>query len=749
MNHNFNVIRRHRYPLLGLNLTLFVATLSAASLANIWSPPVWKAKAEFNLPNSGGNLNADLGTLGSLRDSTTGFSREVSPLQIQSTIMTSDSVMEKTWSIDPEKEAFPSFGSLKGLFTVQPLPQSSIISVEAQGSSPELALARVRNLTKAYQQRLDELRSSDADSRQEFAQEELKQAKDDLLAAQRELAQFRLITGIVDSEGQTQQLVSSINELRTRLTLLQSEAEASRTRAEVAASHFNTTPEKAIQSLNLAENQEYQEVRQKLAQTEIELSEARSQYTDASPQVQNLLFKREQLAQELAKRANTTIPDISRREMDLALGGNGSSERLNMISELIAAQTNSQGLQQQTIKIQNQIAKLTKELDAISINKSKLVELERKYDIAEGIYKGIIAQINQTKINNFNSYPNVQLIDGPTLNPKPETPSKKLILLGGVMASMFGSVSLLLFLESSSPLLSPKDLMLVQYPILYSLAYLKEPYLIWDSIVEQRSQQTLKGFGTEELFSESGDPLSSYLSLNRDDAVGYSRQYNNSAEREFERLAMIFRSLVLENRRVMITSATAGEGKTTITLGLAIALRKLGFRVLVVDGDLQRSTLSMHLGIVPEKREVEHIEIKPLLNLPYGLDLIPTPSVPKDQTAQFFAKGNFEQYLDRVQAEGNYDYVLVDSSPVHLTNESILMAPTIENVLFVVRPGKSDRHSVMNSLEQLELHKAQIQGLILNGVNSLGSSYRYSYKPQLSQATVGEQAVESYDPNFN
>ena len=462
------------------------------------------------------------------------------------------------------------------------------------------------------------------------------------------------------------------------------------------------------------------------------------------------MLKREQLAQELTKRARATIPDISRREMDLSLGGNGSSERLGMISELIAAQTNSQGLQQQTIKIQNQIAKLTKELDAISVNKSKLVELERKYDIAEGIYKGIIAQINQTKINNFNSYPNVQLIDGPTLNPKPETPSKKLILLGGMMASMFGSVSLLLFLESSSPLLSPKDLMLVEYPILYSLAYLKQPYLIWDSILEQQSQQTLKGLGSEETFSAPGDPLSSYLSLNRDDGVGYSGQYDNAAEREFERLAMIFRSLVLNNRRVMITSATAGEGKTTITLGLAIALRKLGFRVLVVDGDLQRSTLSMHLGIVPEKREVAHLEIKPILNLGYGLDLIPTPSVPKDQTAQFFAKGNFEQYLDRVQAEGNYDYVLVDSSPVHLTNESMLMAPTIENVLFVVRPGKSDRNSVMNSLEQLELHKAQIQGLILNGVDSsLSSRYRYSYKPQLSQATVGEQAVESYDPNFN
>ncbi|MDJ0691588.1 MAG: P-loop NTPase [Xenococcaceae cyanobacterium MO_188.B32] len=745
MNHHFNVIRRHRNPLLLLNLILLFGTLlSATVLANIWSPPVWKARAEFNLPNSGGNLNADLGTLGSLRDSTTGFSREVSPLQIQSTIITSDAVMEKTWSIDPEKEAFPSFGSLKGLFTVEPLPQSSIISVEAQGSSPELALGRVRNLTKAYQQRLDELRSSDADSRQEFAQKELKLAKDDLLEAQRELAQFRLITGIVDSGGQTQQLVSSINELRTRLTLVQSEAEASRTRAEVAASHLNTTPEKAIQSLNLAENQEYQEVRQKLAETEIELSEARSQYTDASPQVQNLLFEREQLVQDLAKRVSAVIPGSSRRQIDLTLGGDGSSRRLDMISELIAAQTTSQGLQQQTIQIQNQIAKLTNELDAISANGSKLVELERKYNIAEGVYNGIIAQINQTKIDNFNSYPNVQLIDGPTLDPQPETPSKTLILLGGVLASLFGSFSLLLFLESSAPLLSPKDLMLVEYPILFSIAHFKKLYIGWDSISNRQLQQA-SSESPEEENSNAREPRLSDLSSSSYDGVvsDWQYNYNYSAEQEFERLATIFRSLVLENRRIMITSATAGEGKTTITLGLAIALRKLGFRVLVVDSDLQRCSLSKHLGIVPERRKAEDDQIQPIVNLSYGLDLLAAPAVPRDETVQFCAKGNFERYLERAQAEGDYDYVLVDTSPVHLTSESMLIAPSIENVLFVVRPGISDRHAVMNSLEQLKLHKAQIKGLILNGVNASGSSYRYSYKSQLAKTLVAEQ-VASY-----
>ena len=761
MNHNFNVIRRHRTPLLLLNLILITGTfLSATVLASIWSPPVWTARAKFNVPSSGGNLTSDLGTLGSLSDGSVAFSKEVNPLEIQSTIITSDNVMEKTLSIDPEKEAFPRLNGFKGLFNVEPQPQSSVMLLETKGSSSELALARATNLAKAYQERLNELRSSNADYRKEFSQGELKQAKEELLKAQQELAEFRKNTGIIDdSEGQTEQLVSSINELETQLTLLKSESEASQVKAEIAATHFNTTPEKALQSLNLAENQEYQGVREKLAQTEIELSEARSKYQDSSPQIQNLLSKREQLTEELTQRISVAIPDINPQELDqldLALGNSNSTKRLDMIAELIASQTASQGLQQQTVTIQSQIDKLTEQLNAISTNKTKLEELQRKHSIAEGVYKGIVAKINLTKIDNFNSYPNVQLIDGPILDPEPDTPSKKLIVLGGMMASIFGSVGLLLFLESSSPLLSPKDLMLLEFPILFSVGNLKQPYLSWDGIANKRLEPAAEGSSSEETLA-AGESPASRLPLYRDNyshdngKIIYGWDDDNVAEREFERLATIFRSLELENRRLMITSATAGEGKTTITLGLAMALRKLGFRVLLLDADLQRSSLSEHLGIEPEQREAEGGKIPPSVNLSYGLDFIPAPALPKEQTAQFFAQGNFEQYLDRVQAEGNYDYVLVDSSPVHLTSESMLMTPIVENVLFVVRPGTSDRYSVMNSLDQLKLHKAQIHGLILNGGDAPSSSYRYrySYKPQLSQALVDDRAVASYDSNLN
>lgn len=753
MNHNFNVIRRHLNPLLGLNLVFLMATLlSATVLADMFSPPVWTAKTKFNVPNSGGNLSADLGTLGSIKDSSTGFSKEVNPLQIQSTIITSDAVIDKTLAKDPDKEDFPGIQSFKTLFEVEPLPQSTVMILEARGSSSELALARATNLTTAYQERLNELRYSDADFRRDFTQREFQDARDNLNKAQQELTEFRRLTGIVDSDSQTQQLVGSINELKTRLAFLKSEAEGGQTKAAIAASYFGTTPEEAIQLLNLAENQEYQEARQKLTQTETELSDARSRYKDNSPQVQNILSKREQLTQELEQKVGQILPNVSLQELNLTLGNDGSTKRLDLIAESIASQSDSQGLQQQTVQIQNQIDRLTDELNNISRNKAKLVELERKYNIAEGVYKGIVAQSNRAKIDNFNSYPNVQLIDGPILDPEPETPSKKLIVFGGLMASVFGSVSLILFLESSSPLLSPKDLMSLEVPVLFSVARLKQPYLNWkiaSAARQLRQSEKPEADLNRPLLNPAASTSANNLSLYENDNTIEDWQNNNFTKREFERLATIFSSLTLDNRRIMITSAMAGEGKTTVTLGLAIALRKLGFRVLVVDGDLQKAGLSNHLGVEPEKRSAGCVEISCAVTSNYELDFLPAPTIPPAETARFFAKGDFEQSLARLQETENYDYVLVDTPPVNLTNEAMLMTPVIDNVLFVVRPGTSDRHSVIDSLEQLKLYRAQIRGLILNGVDSSSRSYRYGYYSPTQPSLPVYQTLATHDSNFN
>lgn len=686
MNQLFTIIRRHWIPLLGLNVVLLAATIYAATIyADKSSPPVWKASAQLNLPQPG-DLNADLGTLGSLKSNGLSFSKEVNPLQIQSTILTSDVVLNRVRAADPEGSLYSRLNNYKELFTVTPQELSTIILLEAQGSSPELARERMSTLIEVYQARLNELRQKDADARQQFAQKELDEARKELTQAQNALAKFQQSTGLIDKDEQTKELIAAISGLRTTQAELVAETRDNETQAKEAAASLGTTPRQAMNSLRLSENKEYQAVRDKVTEVETALAEARGNYTDESPQVQALLLQRQELIRDRDQRVATAIPNVKPEAVDTTLGGTGSRDsRVEMIAELTKAQTTAKGLQQQASQIQSHVGKLNAELSAISTNQSQLAELQRRHEIAEGVYKGVFARIQQTKTNPFSAYPNVQTLDEPAIDPKPSEPKRWLIVLGGTLASFFGSVALILFLEARKPILSPKDLQLVDFPVLVTVPRLKRPDM------ERRLEATV--------------------------------------EIEFQRLASAISSLMLENQRLMVTSATFGEGKTTVTLGLALALVNFGFRVLVVDGDLQQAEMSRRFG----HRLTANIKQTPVSVHP-GLDLLPAPSLPKDKIAEFFAQGSFEQCLSVVQDSGGYDYILVDSAPVSLAIEPTLMSTVVRDVVFVVRPGTSDRYSVMDSFEQLTQQNARILGLVVNGVESRTEGYRYGRQRELLEA---------------
>jgi succinoglycan biosynthesis transport protein ExoP len=684
MNHLVNIIRRHWMPLLLLNGVVLAGTLYAVIYSKASVPPVWKANAELNLPQSTNSINASLGTLGQLQNSGLGFSRELNPLQTQLSILTSDTVMQRVLSVDPEKSSYLRLSDYKTLFTVSPQEQTTIIALEAKASSPEIAQQRLNNLINIYQLRLNELRHQDTSVREEFSRGDIEKARQQLEQAQVALANFQESTGISEAGEQTRSLIGQLRDLKTNYTTVLAQAQGSQAQAIEASSRLGMNAQQAMNSLRLAENKEYQATRQQLSEVETALAESRSRYTDESPQVQSLLARRQQLMQTMNQQLAVALPNTTISGVDPTLSGSGTRDsRIDMIAELIRAQNTASGLQQQANQIANEINRVSTELNNITKNRAQLLDLQRRYEIAEGVYKSIIAQVEQAKTNPFNVYPNVQTLDAPTVDPKPEEPSRRVIALGGILAALFGSVSLILFLESRNPMLSPRDLRQVEFPVLGRISRLKRPDL--------------------------------------------ERALSAEVPIDLQRLASAV--LMLEHQRLLITSPTAGEGKTTMTLGLALALVNCGFRVLIVDGDLRQAELSRRLG--HSKTETSMNAKQSPVSVSLGLDLMPAPAVPREKIAEFFARGSFERNLNQIQSSGGYDFVLVDSPPVGLASETNLMSSIIQNVLFVVRAGKSDRFSVMDSFEQLIRHNAQIMGLVVNCVESQATGYRYGRQREL------------------
>ena len=665
------ITARHWKTLLGFNLFVLVATVGAVAVSH----KVWTATTKLILPDTSSHLDANLGTLGSLRNSDPDFSStQVNPLNVQVSILTSDALLQRVRAFDPEKSRFLELNKYKSLFKVTPEEQSTIISVAVNGSSPEIARQRAIILTDAYQQRLNQLRQANSSVREQFSQKQLERAQQKFNQAQMELARFKQSTGLVNSEAQTQGIVTAINTLTTAQAQAVAQAQASANRVKVLSSRLNVAPDQANSSLGLSENPDYQYVRRQLAEVEANLVQARATYTDQQPKVQTLLSQRNQLQRQLQKYIAQAAAGT---QVDTTMGsGTGGSEgRGALMQQLILAESEASAQQRQADKLQDQVEKLNKSLKALPMNQARLQKLQQESDVAEGVYKGLVAQVQQANIDAFNAYPNVQVLDPSSVDLKPTSPKLLLVAINAILASVIGSIALVLLLEGRNPLLSPKDLQTIKFPIVVSIP---------------RFRQSSMGL---QLASET--------------------------EVEFQRLASAISLQSLKDHRLLVTSAIMGEGKTTVTLGVAKALADLGFRVLVVDGDFRQAQLSQCLGFTQAPAAAN----KPVQILP-GLDVMPT--LPKQgKIVELVTRGRFEQTLAAAQSAGKYDYVLVDSAPVSLTSETALMAAVIPNVLFVVRPGTSDRNSVNHSLEQLAQHNAQIVGLVINGVETKSKPYSY------------------------
>ncbi|MBF2016854.1 MAG: AAA family ATPase [Rivularia sp. T60_A2020_040] len=666
MNRIAKIVIRHWKLLVAWNV--LVLGITAFNIKT--TPRIWNSQAQLILPNVTNNSDADLGKLGSVRDEGVVFSQQLNPLNILSSIAMSDNVIKEVWEKDPEKDQFSRLSNFKKLFKVSPEKESTVISLNVESSSPELAAQRANALITAFRNRLQELRLDEAQQRSQFMQNEVKQALDKLLVAQKALSEFRESSNLVNSDEQTKEIIAAMNTLSTEQAQAIAEAQAAQARVRMLSSRVALSPAAAVSSVRLKELKEYQLIRDKLSEIEVALVEARGKLTSNHPQVQDLQYQQNVLTNRLQQYVTDSTGNVA--GVDNAIGENTAG----LAEQMVLAESQAMGMQEKAQQLQPAIDKLTAKLNSLPQKQGKLLELQRQYDIAEGVYNGVVAQAEQAKLGAFSAYPSVQILDQPAIDTKPAGPKLRLMILGALLASGFGSAAIVLFWENRNPLLSPKDIQQTNIPVFASVPYIKN----------------------------IGGKL---------DQIG--------GEIEFQRLASAVSLMQLDSGRLMIASATTGEGKTTTILGLASALISLGFKVLVVDGDFRKAELSESLGYQPQKNwdsRFTQNEIRP------NLDLL-SVSIAEDKIAEFVARGEFEQYLNYVQVNGKYDYVLVDSSPVTLTPEAALLAKVISKVLFVVRSTSSHRNCFYDSIEQLTRHKAEIAGLVVNGVETRAQGYMY------------------------
>jgi len=203
-------------------------------------------------------------------------------------------------------------------------------------------------------------------------------------------------------------------------------------------------------------------------------------------------------------------------------------------------------------------------------------------------------------------------------------------------------------------------------------------------------------------------------------------------------------------KTILITSAVPNEGKTTVTSNLAVTMALAGARVLLADCDLRRGGVSELFklpatpGLSEALRGKLHWRDAVQETSTRNLDLLARGEV-FDQTSEMLLSKTAEEMLKEMGEE--YDYVIFDSAPVLVADDTASFAPKLDAVLFVVRMSSTMARLSGKALDLLYERQVNIGGVILNRSSSNLKEYTYYnyasyyYAPVKGAAASAEPAA--------
>lgn len=186
-----------------------------------------------------------------------------------------------------------------------------------------------------------------------------------------------------------------------------------------------------------------------------------------------------------------------------------------------------------------------------------------------------------------------------------------------------------------------------------------------------------------------------------------------------------------KNKRIMFTSSNAGSGKTFITMNLATSFAIKGKKILVIDLDLRKASLSSFINNPPIgvsdylSENIDDFESVIVRGMTHpNLDVIPVGTIPPNPTEILFSD-RLVQLLDSVQ--NRYDYIFIDCPPLEIVADASIINSNCDITIFVIRSGFLDK-SILPNIEKFYVEKRyKNMMVVLNGIDTSSTGYGYGY----------------------
>ncbi len=200
------------------------------------------------------------------------------------------------------------------------------------------------------------------------------------------------------------------------------------------------------------------------------------------------------------------------------------------------------------------------------------------------------------------------------------------------------------------------------------------------------------------------------------------------------RTSLLLTSVGAPPKVILVTSALPQEGKTTTSINTATVLAQKGTRVLLIDADLRRPSIHKTLGIGPriglsnvltggatlQEATFRSSFLPNLYILPAG--------TPPPNPAELLASAQMAEIL--VGLREQYDHIVMDTPPTLSVTDAVVLSPSADAVVLVIRCGQTTKPALRRSREILSQVNARVSGVLLNAVDLDSPDYYYYYEYQ-------------------
>ena len=547
-----------------------------------------------------------------------------------------------------------------GKMNASPVEMTDVINIRFDSWSPELAARIANQIPEAYIVMQLEAKFAATQKVTSWLTDQLEELKTKVEDSERAVEMYRLEKGLTEAAG-TDLLAEQLSTINGQLII----AKAERAEAEVRLAQMRRLLDNNRQgletSLDVLNSQIIQQLRTQEAELLSRRSELASEYGPKHPRMLQI---------------NAELDDINRRIDDEM-----SKVLVTLENEVERARLREQSLAESLAELESESG--FQNQDAIQLR-----TLEREAAANRALFENFLGRFKETSSTEGMETADARVLSTAEVPRGPSAPNRQRLLLMYVMLGFAGACALVLGLQFLNPgMHSPEQVEhALRTHVLGMIPKLPGRVAPHEYAVEKPNSGYMEALNSLRVALQLSDPD--------------------------------------KQRKVLqVTSSVPEEGKSSLVLTLAIAMIRSGASVLVVDGDLRRSTIEKRLGlerkgpgltdmVLSEGGMLDDFVVR---HEATGIDFMRTGDARFANATDIFSSRRMRAIID--QMKNTYDFVLFDSPPVMAVADARVIGGVVDGTLFVVRWDKTPKKVARAALALLHKGGTDVSGAVLQQVD--------------------------------